>query len=597
MTPRLPRCLGPGFALVALLAVGAGAGPAAGPAGAAAKAPPRAKPAAKSADPGLTPAPTPGAQSSIVAAHENAMRHYVQGLWLETAGDVTGAIGEVGRAFAFEPGAPEIALKLADLSLQNGNANAGLDYAHRAVALGERSGHAHFLAGSALVALSQPSLAKPEFERCVAEDSTNSDAWQALGNLDDGLGLVDAARDAYARAYAIDSEDSDVAFRLGGLEARRGRWGEAATLFARVESMNPFQPGLYVSRGFVAERLGRTDEAVKDYELHLHAYPTDDRTRKRLVQALLQSEDYTSAAREAQELVAASPDDFEASRLLASLDLTLKKDDAAIGVVTDLRRRLPGEIEPAAFAVAVLLRVGKEGAARDEADKLTHEAPHDSRAWLVAAEAWASGETPGHPASEADARYAKARAALADSTGAYVELAQSLTRTGRYDAAEDVFKQAVAKEPGNARLWLEVAYARERKQDLAGAETAARHVLDIDPKSTQALNFLGYLFADHNVKLDQAVPLIQKALDLDPDNPYYIDSLGWAYYRMGKLEEARGELERAIRLGAEESEVLEHLGDVDLALHSTVDAKSNYTKALQLDPTRAQLVKKLEALR
>ena len=91
--------------------------------------------------------------------------------------------------------------------------------------------------------------------------------------------------------------------------------------------------------------------------------------------------------------------------------------------------------------------------------------------------------------------------------------------------------------------------------------------------------------------------LRRAGLRLDPDNPYYIDSLGWAYYRMGKLEEARGELERAVKLGAEESEVLEHLGDVDLALHRTVDAKSNYTKALQLDPTRAQLVKKLQALR
>jgi Flp pilus assembly protein TadD len=160
-----------------------------------------------------------------------------------------------------------------------------------------------------------------------------------------------------------------------------------------------------------------------------------------------------------------------------------------------------------------------------------------------------------------------------------------------------VFREAVQRDPKNASLWLEVAYARERQRDLAGAEEAARRTLALEPKNTQALNFLGYLFADHNVKLDEAVPLIQKALALDPDNPYYIDSLGWAYYRLGRLEDARSELERAVELGADESEVLEHLGDVDLALNRKGDAKSNYTKALQLDPTREELVKKLEALR
>ena len=160
-----------------------------------------------------------------------------------------------------------------------------------------------------------------------------------------------------------------------------------------------------------------------------------------------------------------------------------------------------------------------------------------------------------------------------------------------------MFQQATERDPKNPRLWLEVAYAREREHDLPGAEAAARQTLGFEPGNTQALNFLGYLFADHNVKLDQAVPLIQKALELDPDNPYYIDSLGWAYFRLGRLEEARGQLERAVRLGAEESEVLEHLGDVDLALDRKGEAKSNYTKALQLDPTRGELVRKLEALR
>jgi len=544
------------------------------------------------------PAPDPdAAKAAVDDAHHAAMRHYVQGLYLETSGDVPGALSEVGRAFAYEPQSAELALKLADLSLQSGNARAGLDYARRAAGLGETSGRARFLAGSALVALEQPAQAQAEFQRAAAEDSTDSDTWQALGHLDDDLGRLDDAQNAYEHAYDLAPDDPDVTFRLGTVYARRGRWAAADSLFARVEDMNPFQPGLFMTRGFVAERLGRNDEAVKDYQQHLHAYPNDDRTRRRLVQALLKTEDYTGAAREATALVEQSPDDFEAARLLASLDLTLKKDDAAVTVVTDLRRHLPGQVEPAAFAVAVLERVGKDASAKDEADRLTHEAPKDPRAWMLAAEAYAAKEADGHRSPEADARYARARATLGDSTAAWIDLARSYTRTARYDQASEVFRQATEKDPGNPRLWLEVAYARERQKDLPGAEDAARKTLAVDPANTQALNFLGYLFADHNLKLDQAVPLIQKALALDPDNPYYIDSLGWAYFRLGRLEEARGQLERAIQLGADEADVLEHLGDVDLALDRKGEAKSNYTKALQLDPTRAELLRKLDGLR
>src|SRR3954469_7771155 len=73
--------------------------------------------------------PPPGHEAAAGGAHQSAMRHYVQGLYLETSGAVAGALGGGGRAFALEPQSPELALKLADLSLQSGNARAGLDYA------------------------------------------------------------------------------------------------------------------------------------------------------------------------------------------------------------------------------------------------------------------------------------------------------------------------------------------------------------------------------------------------------------------------------------------------------------------------------------
>lgn len=307
--------------------------------------------------------------------------------------------------------------------------------------------------------------------------------------------------------------------------------------------------------------------------------------------------DWAAATREAKIVFAETPNDFDAGRVLASLYLTGKDTDEAADVVRTLRKELPGQVEPAAFAVAVLINVGKDDEARTQADQLAKERPQDPRAWMVAAEAWASKDSEGKYNKEADARYAKAEAVLSDSAAARSELARSFTRTQRFDKAEETLESAIAQDPKSARLWLELAFARERRKDVPGAEEAAQKSLTIDPNNGQALNFLGYLYADYKVKVDRAVPLIEQALALDPDNPYYIDSLGWAYYRLGRLEDARGQLEKAIALGGDEPEVLEHLGDVYVALARKDDAKSLYQKALQLDPTKTSLSRKIEALR
>jgi Flp pilus assembly protein TadD len=545
--------------------------------------------------PGRTNAPDPSDLSS--AARETGLRHYLQGIYLEQQGDLAGAVQEVGKAFAYEPTAPDLALKMADLSLQGGEGERGLDYARRSIALGEKTGKAHFLAGAALVGLGRVPEAEPELAIAAQQDSANAETWEALGRVRDELGRTEDARIAYARAYWISPDDADITFRLATIETRLAHYGAADSLLDRVEELNPYLPGLFVTRAFVAERLGHAGDAAKDYRAHLEMFPNDDKARRRLVTALLRMDDKAAATQEAKRLYEQSPEDFELGRVLASLYLTQNQNEAAVQVVKAMRKRMPGAIEPAAFATAVLLHVGKQGEARSESDALTREAPENYRAWIVAAETWANGETVERPSQDANRRYEQVVRVLPDSTSALVDLSRSYTRTKRYGEAEAALDSALAREPNNARLWLELAFAHERRKDVPGAEVAAQKSLDLDNTSGAALNFLGYLYADYNLKVDQAVPLIQKALVLEPGNPYYIDSLGWAYYRLGRFEDARSQLEQALELGGDEPEVLEHLGDVYLALARKADAKSQYRKALQLDPTSVSLARKLEALR
>jgi tetratricopeptide (TPR) repeat protein len=122
-------------------------------------------------------------------------------------------------------------------------------------------------------------------------------------------------------------------------------------------------------------------------------------------------------------------------------------------------------------------------------------------------------------------------------------------------------------------------YERMKKFDLSEAEF--RKVLKANPENAGALNYLGYMLADRNVRLDEAYQMIKKAVDMDPNNGAYLDSLGWVYFRQGKLTDAEGALVRAIdRIGTDPT-VHDHLGDVYFKQGKTRDAVNQWQASLR----------------
>jgi len=108
-------------------------------------------------------------------------------------------------------------------------------------------------------------------------------------------------------------------------------------------------------------------------------------------------------------------------------------------------------------------------------------------------------------------------------------------------------------------------------------------VLEIQPENSTAMNYLGYMWADNGENLEQALELVRRAVALEPNNGAYVDSLGWALFRLGQFEEASRHLERANQLAPEDSTILEHLGDVYVALGDIRRAREAYEHALAID--------------
>ncbi len=161
--------------------------------------------------------------------------------------------------------------------------------------------------------------------------------------------------------------------------------------------------------------------------------------------------------------------------------------------------------------------------------------------------------------------------------------ARALFETGDPDAAYAVMLGLVASDPGDASLRLALAdlyYDGDRRAD---AEEMLRELVRAEPTNAGALNYLGYLLAEDGRQLDEAVELVQRALELDPGNPSFQDSLGWAYYQLGQLEEAEAFLEPAAAQMPGNSVILDHLGDLRSRQGRWAEAIEAWTQALDGD--------------
>jgi Flp pilus assembly protein TadD len=142
-------------------------------------------------------------------------------------------------------------------------------------------------------------------------------------------------------------------------------------------------------------------------------------------------------------------------------------------------------------------------------------------------------------------------------------------------------------------MGLDLALCLDQGGDIDGAVAAARDVLKQLPDDATALNFLGYLFADHNRDLAEAEHMIRRAVDQEPDNGAYVDSMGWVEFRLGRLADARRLLEQAVQMTHGDPTVREHLGDVYKSLDLTGMARDQYRLALASDSTNVRLRNKL----
>jgi tetratricopeptide (TPR) repeat protein len=217
--------------------------------------------------------------------------------------------------------------------------------------------------------------------------------------------------------------------------------------------------------------------------------------------------------------------------------------DRALSEVRDGRKRFPDEVQLVTLEATVLREQGKT----DEAIRLAEGLRQKS----------------------------------AGKFDALLEVAEFYQQAKRYGDAEQVLADARKVQPKDLRALFLLGAVLERQKRHDAAEAVFREALGVEPDSAPVLNYLGYMNADRGVRLEEALTLIERAVAIDPENGAYLDSLGWALFRLKRFDQAEEHLRRAVSKGSPNAVVLDHLGDVLQRRGNVREALDYWQRALK----------------
>ena len=179
----------------------------------------------------------------------------------------------------------------------------------------------------------------------------------------------------------------------------------------------------------------------------------------------------------------------------------------------------------------------------------------------------------------------------------YLNLAALYESLDKVDVARDFLLENEHLFPKEPRYHFRVGVLFDKSGKREESIERMKYVLKLDPKEPQALNYLGYSYAEMGIHLDEALKYLKQAVEIRPNDAFILDSLGWAYYKLKRYDEAISTLEEALTLVSDDSTIVEHLGDAYLAKRAYRKALKQYRKALELTPESKGLAEKIQKLK
>lgn len=537
--------------------------------------------------------PTPASDLALRPENErkaNALADFVEGTRLEENAEMEAALETYQRVLNVDPGQAELASRVAALLTRQEDFPRAIDVLKDAIkANPKQSGPFLQLAVIYAKYLKKTDQALKYANQAVALDPKNIEAYQRLFEIQLAAGDARKALAILDRARGVQTDDATFWTRLGRLYAsvifKAGAQPKPEDvkrlneLFKRASDLANDDAAVLkdVADYFAASQ--QVQEAIPLYLKVLELQPDDTTAREKLAAGFVVTNQRAKAIEMLQEIIAQRPEKYQSYDLLAQL-----LDDEA--------RSLQRANQPERAK-----EIWQKAAANYEQSLLIN--PARGTTCLRLAEILLG---PLKEAERAVKLLTEARQRFPEAPEFSYFLGLALREAKRPQEALIKFEEALHEAEGsgsemlNARFYFDYGAAAEQAGLYDKAADLLRQSIALDPaNAAETCNYLGYMWIEHDMHLDEAAEMIQRALQFDPNNGAYLDSQGWLDFKTGKFDNALNELLRAAQnLTRDDPVVFEHIGDTYAKLNRIPQALEYWQKAAALDPANKKLAEKIE---
>jgi tetratricopeptide (TPR) repeat protein len=378
------------------------------------------------------------------------------------------------------------------------------------------------------------------YQKALEQDKENLDAMRGLAQNLYNDNQMDAALQQWRMVQEADPQDAQAPLRMSEIYRREGKFDQAMSSLKRAESLQQDLLEAPYDEAIILEAQGKYDEAAAVLQRLVSRSESPDGN-------------YTSGERNNRSLFLERLGNVyrEAGKTQLALDTFNKMVDLG-----------GAEASRGYQEIIDTYREQKQWTdATRTAQEAVHKLPEDRDLKLTLAQELADDGKP-----EQGIQIAKSQlSGKPEDRTVYFALSQIYSRQKHWKEAEEALldAQKLASKPEDQEyvsFLLGALYDRQKKYDQA--ERSFRQVLQMDSNNSMTLNYLGYMLADRNTHLEEALNLIKRAVELDPQNGAYLDSLGWVYFRLGNYDQAEENLRRAADKTPNDATVQDHLGEL-----------------------------------
>jgi len=472
--------------------------------------------------------------------------------------DYLKAESEFKAARKVQPDSEEAVTNLAYLYNEEGDTKKAIDVL-QSLPESQRSGKLYAVLGYTFEQQHEYKQAIDSYKHAIDLDKDNLDAQRGLANSLLGDNQIDAALEQYKQVADADPQDAQAYLRMSEIYRRQGNFTQAMDTLKKAESLVQDSLEVPYNEALIDEAQGKFDEAIQILQDLIQ------KTQKPVA-------NYTSSERNNRSVFLERQ---------GSLYRESGKNQLAIET---FRKMIELGDDSAERGYSQMIDTYREDKQWNQATAVAQEAvkalPKDRSMRLVLAGQLADN-------AKADEGINMAKAELkggAEDRDVYLALSQIYARLRRWTDAEAALDKAdsfaTKLEDKQYDYFLRGSYL-ERQKKFEPAEEMFRKVLSTDPRNAMALNYLGYMLADRGVRLDEALNLIKKAVQQEPQNGAYLDSLGWAYFKMGNYEMAEENLHKAMDHIGKDPTVHDHMGEVYAKTGRLKLAAAQWERALE----------------